>query len=186
MANFTKKAIRDSLVKLLNEKPLSKITVRDIVDDCGVNRNTFYYYYPDLPQLLMSIVDEDAERIIQEHPTLDSLEDCVHAAVEFAMQNRRAALHIYNSVNRDVFEQYQWRVCDYVVTTYLDGILPGRRVSPEDRQALIEYLRSSCFGMIQGWLETGMDPAAARRMDRVMELKRGDLEQLIARCEASR
>ena len=43
MANFTKKAIRDSLVKLLNEKPLSKITVRDIVDDCGVNRNTFYY-----------------------------------------------------------------------------------------------------------------------------------------------
>lgn len=35
MANFTKKAIRDSLVKLLNEKPLSKITVRDIVDDCG-------------------------------------------------------------------------------------------------------------------------------------------------------
>ena len=50
MANFTKKAIRDSLVKLLNEKPLSKITVRDIVDDCGVNRNTFYYYYPDLPE----------------------------------------------------------------------------------------------------------------------------------------
>ena len=40
MASFTKKAIRDSFVKLLNEKPLSQITIRDIVDDCGVNRNT--------------------------------------------------------------------------------------------------------------------------------------------------
>ena len=58
MANFTQKAIRDSFVKLLNERPLSQITVRDIVDDCGVNRNTFYYYYRDLPQLLETIVDE--------------------------------------------------------------------------------------------------------------------------------
>ena len=47
MASFTKKAIRDSFVKLLNEKSLSQITIRDIVDDCGVNRNTFYYYYQD-------------------------------------------------------------------------------------------------------------------------------------------
>ena len=70
MANFTKKAIRDSFVKLLNEKPLSQITVRDIVEDCGVNRNTFYYYYQDLPQLMESIVNEDAERIIREHPTM--------------------------------------------------------------------------------------------------------------------
>ena len=73
MASFTKKAIRDSFVKLLNEKSLSQITIRDIVDDCGVNRNTFYYYYQDLPQLVESIVDEDAERIIRGHPTIDSL-----------------------------------------------------------------------------------------------------------------
>ena len=71
MASFTKKAIRDSFVKLLNEKPLSQITIRDIVDDCGVNRNTFYYYYQDLPQLVESIVDEDAERMIREHPDVD-------------------------------------------------------------------------------------------------------------------
>lgn len=48
MAGFTKKAIRESFVKLLSEKPFSQITVRDIVEDCGVSRNTFYYYYNDL------------------------------------------------------------------------------------------------------------------------------------------
>ena len=66
MAVMTKKLIRDSFIRLLNEKPFSKITVRDIVDDCGVNRNTFYYYYQDLPQLLESIVDEEADRLIRE------------------------------------------------------------------------------------------------------------------------
>ena len=104
MASFTKKAIRDSFVKLLNEKPLSQITIRDIVDDCGVNRNTFYYYYQDLPQLVESVVNEDAERIIRGHPTIDSLDDCINAALEFALANRKAVLHIYHSVNRDIYE----------------------------------------------------------------------------------
>ena len=49
MANLTKKAIRDAFVKLLNQRPLHQITVKDVVETCGVNRNTFYYYYQDIP-----------------------------------------------------------------------------------------------------------------------------------------
>ena len=52
MANFTEKAIKASFLKLLNERPLTKITVRDIVEDCGINRNSFYYHYRDIPALL--------------------------------------------------------------------------------------------------------------------------------------
>lgn len=32
-------------IKILNGRPLSHITVWDVVDTCGVNRNTFYYYF---------------------------------------------------------------------------------------------------------------------------------------------
>ena len=42
MASFTKKAICQSFIKLLSERPIDKITVKDIVDDCGIARNTFY------------------------------------------------------------------------------------------------------------------------------------------------
>ena len=47
MANFTQKAIKESFIKLLNEKPISKISVKDIVEDCGINRNSFYYHYAE-------------------------------------------------------------------------------------------------------------------------------------------
>lgn len=183
MASYTKKAIRDSFVKLLNERPLSQITVRDIVDDCGVNRNTFYYYFQDLPQLVETIVNEDAERIIQEHPTMESIEDCLNAAIDFALKNRKAVLHIYHSINRDIYEQYQWRVCEHTVTTYVDGILSGRQVSAQDRNVIIDYLKCVCFGFIIGWLETGMQEGIQSRFHRICELKQGDLEQMIARCE---
>ena len=61
MANFTKKAIKETFVELLEEHPLSDITIKDIVEKCGINRNSFYYHYHDLPDLIEEIVKEDAE-----------------------------------------------------------------------------------------------------------------------------
>ena len=100
MANFTRNAIQASFLKLLDQRPLAQITVKDVVTDCGVNRNTFYYYFQDIPELLEDIVKNDAERIIQEYPSVDSIEECLDAAIGFAMEHRRAVLHIYNSINR--------------------------------------------------------------------------------------
>lgn len=183
MASFTKQAIRNSFVKLLNEKPLNQITVRDIVDDCGVNRNTFYYHFQDIPQLIETIVEEETQRIIREYPAIESIEGCLNAVIDFAIKNRKAVLHIYHSINRDIYEQYQWRVCEHVVRVYLNGILSGRRVSEQDRKLLIDYLKCVCFGLTMGWLEEGMKADIQARFHRICELKQGDLEQMIARCE---
>ena len=51
MTQFTSKAIEESFIRLLNERPLDKITIKDIVDDCGISRNTFYYHFQDITAL---------------------------------------------------------------------------------------------------------------------------------------
>lgn len=51
LPNFTRDAIIRSFLGLLNEKPVNHITVKDIVEDCGINRNSFYYHFQDLPAL---------------------------------------------------------------------------------------------------------------------------------------
>ena len=92
MANLTRSAIKASLLKLLNDRPLSQITVKDIVSACGINRNTFYYHYQGIPELIEEIVDDEAEAIIQSHPTLETLDDCLNAIVRAALDKRRAIL----------------------------------------------------------------------------------------------
>ena len=57
----TRKAIKESFMLLLNQKPLSKITVKEIVANCGINRNSFYYHYSDIPTLLEEILIGTAE-----------------------------------------------------------------------------------------------------------------------------
>lgn len=185
MAGSAKKAIRDSFLKLLNEKPLNQITIRDIVDDCGINRNTFYYYYQDLPELVETIINEEADRMIAQHPSISSLEECLEAILDFAMENRKALLHIYNSVSRSIFEQYQWRICRHTVTAYVDRALAGRRVSERDRQIMIDHMMCMCFGFAMGWLDNGMQEDVQERLHRLCQLKKGDLERMIQRCEAA-
>ena len=183
MADFTKKAIRNSFLKLLNEKPLKQITVRDIVDVCGVNRNTFYYHFQDIPQLIETIIREDAEQIIADHPTITTVQEYLEAAIGFALNNRNAIMHIYRSVNRDLYEQYQWRVCQHAAAAFIDQILTGRKVSDADRALLIDYVKCVCFGTVMGWLEDGMKNDIQAYADRLCELKQGDLEQMMDRME---
>lgn len=65
MSAYTKQAIKNSFLKLLNDRPLNQVTVKAIVEDCGINRNTFYYHFTDIPSLATEIITERADQIIR-------------------------------------------------------------------------------------------------------------------------
>ena len=50
---------------MLLEKPLNKITINDITEDCGVNRMTFYYHFKDIYDLVDWILAEDAAKAME-------------------------------------------------------------------------------------------------------------------------
>ena len=59
MSGFTKEIIARTFTELLDEKPMSKITVKDIVERCGVNRNTFYYHFRDKYDIMHWIFEQE-------------------------------------------------------------------------------------------------------------------------------
>lgn len=65
MAAFTKLVIMRVFENLLSVKPLEKITVKDITDQCGISRNTFYYHYQDIYQVFKAYIDYSLGRNIQ-------------------------------------------------------------------------------------------------------------------------
>ena len=67
MSEITKKALAASFMKLLNQTTLDKITIKDIVDECGVNRNTFYYHFQDVYDLMDWIFIIEAKQVIDEN-----------------------------------------------------------------------------------------------------------------------
>ena len=62
----TKRALAASLKKLMNKKPLSKITINEIVQDCGLNRNSFYYHFEDIYALFKWMLEQEAVEVVKQ------------------------------------------------------------------------------------------------------------------------
>jgi len=181
MPSFTKRAIMESCMKLLAEKPVNRIYVKDIVEDCGINRNTFYYHFEDMPALIEEIIRDEADKIIAEYDTVDSLTHCLKIAADFALKNRRAAMHVFDSPHRELYEKSLMSVCGHVVETYIDSLIEGRPISPRDRRIIIASYRNEFYGTIADWMSQGMKDEATDDFLRLCELKYGVAEEMISR-----
>ncbi|MBD9209341.1 MAG: TetR family transcriptional regulator [Clostridiales bacterium] len=183
MANFTKQAIKSSFMKLLNQQPLSKISVRDIVEDCGINRNSFYYHFQDIPSLIEEIIKEDADRIIEQHPTVNSLRECINIMFRYALENKKAVLHIYNSANRDIYEKSMMKLCEYVVTKYLETAFGKDPESEKARASAIIFFKCELFGLSFEWIEKGMKEDAIEEIYSLADLCRDFSDEIMKRSK---
>ena len=170
MANFTEKAIKESFIRLLNERPLDRITVKDIVEDCGINRNSFYYHFQDIPELLGRIVKEQVDLVLAEYPTIDSLEAAMDAVISFAVKNKNAVLHIFNSVSRDILEKNLAELCEDVIGKYIESIITDLKYSEDDRRIIVGYLKCEFFGVTINWLNDGMKEDLMKDSHRFFEI----------------
>ena len=75
MSELTKRALEQSLKNLLLQKPLNKITISDIADDCGINRMTFYYHFKDIYDLVDWIMVEDAAKALEGRQSFENWTD---------------------------------------------------------------------------------------------------------------
>ena len=179
--NITKRAIQEAFLAVLNEKSLGKITVKDITDRCGINRNTFYYHYQDIPALLEEICQIQVDELVNKYPEFNSVEECLDAAMQIVMDNKRAVMHIYNSDNRNTYVSSLWRMCEATVTTYFNTAFTENRLSPEDRQLLIRYHKCECFGLILDWINNGLREDYVEGTRRLCQMKKGSVEDMIRR-----
>ena len=106
MPSFTKKAIIDSFLLLIEKKPLEKITVRDLVDECGINRNTFYYYFQDIYAVLEEYCDMTAASLAQEKSPQSLLLSLLRYSRDFTASRPRAAKMLAFSLGHEGLERY--------------------------------------------------------------------------------
>lgn len=171
MSSYTKQAIKQAFLELLEERPLSAITVKDVVERCGINRNSFYYHFQDLPSLLEEIVREESDAIIGKYSSLATVADCMDEVVRFSCLHRRSVMHIYRSVNREVFEQYLMKICRYFVQNYVVTLLADLHLPKSEQTVICDYYQCVCFGLLMDWLESGMKEEKAIAIRKILCLK---------------
>lgn len=181
MLQLTKKAIIESFVKLLNERTLDKIKVKDIAEECGINRNTFYYHFEDIHALMEELLRLETERVLLRDTEEGSWEEAFIQAAEFALQNKRAVYHIYNSAGRDIVKRYLNAMAEDVMTHFVERIAQGIAAGEEDKKLVVCLYRAALVGMIEDWLEAGMKYDVERIIRRVGLLFEGNISRSLER-----
>ncbi len=179
MSQLTKRAIIASFTKLLNSKPLDKITVKDIVEDCGINRNTFYYHFRDIKDLTLYLLNLQAEGVMKNNTCTDTWVESFIESARFALENKRAIYHIYKSVSREALEDYLNAVAYEAMKRFIDHAAEGKKIKELDKTLLIEFYKSALVGMVCTWLERGMEDNPEEKIRRLGRLLDGAIAEAL-------
>lgn len=177
----TKDLLIQTFWHLLEEKPYSKITVNEIASTAGVNRNTFYYHFQDIPDLFEKTIEYWANEILEK-----ALETGVHTGPELTAlivktsRERKAAIYnIYNSVQREAFQAQLNRIVGYVSNQYVDSAFEGVTVRDEDVRIIKKYNKCLIIGITYDWLDSGMSYDLVSDAERIAVLFYGSVENAV-------
>ena len=181
MAKFTKKAIMLSLLELLKTKSIDKVTVKDICDECEINRNTFYYYYKDIYDVLNSIFMQEIEENLRDVAKDGSFYEKYSKAASLLAQYKDVVIHVYNSKNRDIITNYLEKMTAEVLKSYIARKSEGQNISEKDLEFMSYFYGYAIIGSTYKWIESGMQADFEHFIGKIAESIDATLPVMISR-----
>jgi probable dihydroxyacetone kinase regulator len=152
MAQRTKRAIANSLNRILQYKPITRVTISDITQDCGINRMTFYYHFKDIYDLVEWIFVDAANRMVATKSKWKSWEDGLLRIFQILKENRIFIMNVYRHVSREHIENY----LDRVLSVFVAEVVMDRSVCEEEKQFAIDFYKYAIVGVILEWIRNDM------------------------------
>lgn len=179
MAQMTKRALEESLKRLLLKKPLDKITISDLTEDCGISRMTFYYHFKDIYDLVEWACVEDAARALEDKKTYDTWQQGFLQIFQAVEANRPFIMNVYHSVSREQVEFYLYKLTYDLLIGVVEEKSQGIPVRDEDKKFIADFYKYAFVGLMLDWIRGDMREAPERIIDRLSTLIHGNLTRAL-------
>ena len=156
MVKLTERAIMQAFLDLLSTKSMDKITVKDIIENVGINRNTFYYHYEDIYDLIDSIFQHEVENVVSEIKEDATFYEVYVRAAAILVEHKEAVIHLYDSKSRDVIYKYLEKIGGYFVESFVRKAAEGYDLSEEGIKFITFYYSSATIAHTLDWISKGM------------------------------
>ena len=181
MSDLTKRALEQSLKNLLLQKPLSKITISDIADDCGISRMTFYYHFKDIYDLIEWSCEEDARKALEGKKTYETWQQGFLQIFEAVQENKAFILNVYRSVSREQVENYLYKLTYQLLIGVVHEQAEGMSVREEDQDFIATVYKYAFVGLMLDWIKNDMKADPAVIVDRLAAVIHGSVAAALER-----
>lgn len=178
---YTKMVLKESFIKLLEKKDISKISIKEICEDADINRATFYAHYNDQYDLLRKIENELLHNINAHLAEINQETNNMNAILlaerifEYLKENGRLCKLLLSERGDFNFQkQVMMLVYDIIISQLTDNNM----LTKEDAEYVYSFTITGCVGIVQKWLNEDMKKSAHFMAEMVVNLTLGLINSL--------
>lgn len=183
MSQITKRALETSLKNLLLQKPLNKITISDIANDCGINRMTFYYHFKDIYDLIEWICNEETARAINGKKTYETWQQGFLQTFQMVLDNKPFISNVYHSISKEKIEDYFYAITFDLLIGVVEEKAVGMSVTESDKKFIANFYNFAFVGLLLDWIKKDMREDPQLIIDQVSTLIHGDVSRALNRYQ---
>lgn len=176
---ITKKALADSLKKQLLKKPLDKITITDITEDCGLNRMTFYYHFKDIYDLLEWGWVQEAEKLLKGKKEYATWQQGFFQIFQTVQENKSLVMSVYRTTSRERLEEYLYKMTYELLINVVEEKSQGMNVRDADKRFIADFYKYAFVGIMLDWIKNGMKEDPEEIIEHLSVLIKGDFTKAL-------
>ncbi len=175
----TKKALADSLKKLMEAHPVNKITVKMITDGCGLTRHTFYNHFRDVFELLGWIFENEVIEDLEKCHSLSGWKTGVLIVLRYTLDNKTICLNTFRSLGREHLELFLYKTFYEVLQGVIKDITKDMDVDETIKKETADFFSYGISGQFLAWLNNGLKENPEEIANRVEKLLDGTIWRIM-------
>lgn len=179
MSQITKNALAASLKKLLSKKELSKITITNITEECGVNRQTFYYHFKDIYDLLEWIFANEIVEKVERETTIENWQNNFKYVLDYILKNKKFIIKIYNSLSRKMLLDFLFKQYNTIFIGIIDDLSKNYNITKENEIFIANFYKYGFAGVIENWIVTEMKESPENIIKKLNVMISGSFEEAV-------
>ena len=179
MSDLTKQALIASFKKLLETEPFDKITISDITNDCGLSRQTFYYHFRDIFDMIRWIYNSESLNEIGGRGGYGTWQDKIRELFDYTLHNKSLILGTFNSKCRNDLVGYYMDVSIRKISDIVEMKSDGD-IAEKDKKFIASVYAYAFVGIMVDWISDGMKESSEEMVDRVYKIVMSNFDRTLA------
>lgn len=174
-----KDAFAVSLMKMLDSKPLDNITITDIVNDCNVSRQAFYYHFNDIYAIVGWIYIREIDKALKNNLNVNTWQDDSCDLLNWISKNRILIINTHKSINREYIERFMNNVLYDHIYQMVEAQPEACFVNRFNKEFIAKYFSLSFNAIVLNWIHTGMKEEPENIAKNIEIMFKGDLKKAL-------
>ncbi|MCR1951162.1 MULTISPECIES: TetR/AcrR family transcriptional regulator C-terminal domain-containing protein [Clostridium] len=185
-SQITEMALANALKKLMNKHSINKITVKEVTDECGITRRTFYNHFNDTYELLEWIYEHEVIEELEQYYNLDGWKTAITIVLQYTIDNKKICLNTFNSLGRDHLEKFLYNIFYNALQGVTLDIIKDMDIDENIKNETIRFYTLAIVGEFILWLKDNLKEEPQCILDRIEIIMTGTISYVMMRNDKRR